>query len=133
MGLQNSRVEAAIAVSDLNRAKQFYEAPLGLTPSEEDETGVRYACGGGTGIFVYLSAENAGQSRATMAGWFVDDLDDTMTELTSRGVSFEQYSQPGLETDEHGVFDGGDFRAAWIKDPDGNTLAITAQVQSPRG
>ncbi len=126
MGLQNSRVEAAIAVSDLGKAKHFYEDQLGLTPSEEDETGVRYRCGEGTGIFVYLSVENAGKSEATMAGWFVDDLDETMAELASRGVTFERYSQPGLETDEHGVFDGGDFKAAWIRDPDGNTLAITA-------
>jgi predicted enzyme related to lactoylglutathione lyase len=125
MGLQSSRVEAALAVSDLARAKRFYEEQLGLTPSDEDETGVRYPCGEGTGIFVYLSTDNAGQSQATMAGWFVDDLDQTMAELASRGVSFEQYSQPDLETDERGVFDGGDFRAAWIKDPDGNTLAIT--------
>jgi catechol 2,3-dioxygenase-like lactoylglutathione lyase family enzyme len=128
MGLRNSRVEAAIAVSDLTKAKHFYEDQLGLTPSEEDETGMRYPCGEGTGIFVYLSAENAGQSQATMAGWSVDDLDQTMAELASRGVTFEQYSQPGLETDERGVFDGGDFKAAWIRDPDGNTLAITAEV-----
>jgi catechol 2,3-dioxygenase-like lactoylglutathione lyase family enzyme len=126
MGLQNSRVEAAIAVSDLAKAKHFYEDQLGLTPGDEDETGVRYPCGEGTGIFVYLSVENAGKSQATMAGWFVDDLDETMGELASRGVTFEQYSQPELETDEHGVFDGGDFRAAWLKDPDGNTLAITS-------
>jgi catechol-2,3-dioxygenase len=126
MGLQNSRVEAAIAVSDLGKAKHFYEDQLGLTPSEEDETGVRYPCGEGTGIFVYLSVENAGQSQATMAGWFVDDLDETIADLASRGVTFERYDQPGLKTDERGVFDGGDFRATWIKDPDGNTLAITA-------
>jgi catechol 2,3-dioxygenase-like lactoylglutathione lyase family enzyme len=130
MGLKDSRVEAAIAVSDLNEAKHFYEDQLGLTPADEDETGVRYPCGGGTGIFVYLSAENAGQSQATMAGWFVDDLDQTMAELASRGVTFEQYSQPDLETDERGVFDGGDFRAAWTRDPDGNTLAITAGLTS---
>jgi len=125
MELRNSRVEAAIAVSDLATAKHFYEDQLGLTPGEEDETGVRYACGGGTGIFVYLSVENAGKSSATMAGWFVDGLDETMAELAARGVTFERYDQPELKTDEHGVFEGGDFRAAWVKDPDGNTLAIT--------
>ena len=38
---------------------------------------------------------------------------------------FEQYDQPGIKTDERGVFDAGRFRAAWVTDPDGNTLAIT--------
>ena len=126
MGLSDSRVEAAAAVSDLDRARRFYEDQLGLAPGEEEAgQGVRYPCAEGTGIFVYLSAENAGKSPATLAGWFVDDLDQTMDELTSRGVVFEQYDQPGLKTDERGVFDTGRFRAAWVKDPDGNTMAIT--------
>ena len=67
----------------------------------------------------------AGKSPATLAGWFVDDLDETMDELTSRGVVFEQYDQPPIQTDERGVFDSGRFRAAWIRDPDGNTMALT--------
>ena len=32
---------------------------------------------------------------------------------------------PGIKTDANGVFDAGDFRAAWFKDPDGNTFAVT--------
>jgi catechol 2,3-dioxygenase-like lactoylglutathione lyase family enzyme len=125
MGLNDHRVEAAIAVSDLQRARRFYEDELGLVPGETEDQGVRYPCAQGSGIFVYLSAENAGRSPATQAGWFVDDLDATMDELAARGVSFERYDQPGIETDERGVFDAGRFRAAWVKDPDGNTLAIS--------
>jgi catechol 2,3-dioxygenase-like lactoylglutathione lyase family enzyme len=124
MGLSDSRVGALAAVSDLDRARSFYEGQLGLVPGEEEEQGVSYPCADGTAIFVYLSPDNAGRSPATVAGWFVDDLDQTMEELASRGVSFEQYDQPGLKTDERGVFDAGRFRAAWIKDPDGNTMAL---------
>jgi hypothetical protein len=94
-------------------------------PAEEEEQGVRYRCAEGTGIFVYLSPQNAGTSSATLAGWSVDDLDQTMDELASRGVVFERYDQPGVETDDRGVFDAGRFRAVWTKDPDGNTIAIT--------
>ena len=125
MGLSDCSVEALLAVSDLDRARRFYEHQLGLVPGEEEEQGVRYPCAQGTRIFVYLSPENAGKSPATLAGWFVDDLDQTMDELASRGVVFEQYDQPGLKTDERGVFDAGRFRAVWIKDPDGNTMALT--------
>jgi catechol 2,3-dioxygenase-like lactoylglutathione lyase family enzyme len=125
VGLSDSRVEALVAVADLDRARRFYEDQLGLTPDEEDEEAVRYPCGGGTGIGVYRSPENAGKSPATLAGWFVDDLDETMAELASRGVVFESYDQPGLKTDERGVFDAGRFRAAWFKDPDGNTIVLT--------
>src|SRR3954469_16587982 len=125
MGLNDHRVEAALAVSHLQPARRFYEDQLGLVPGEEEEQGVRYPCAEGSGIFVYLSPENAGRSPATHAGWFVDDLDQTMDELASRGVVFERYDQPGIETDDRGVFDAGRFRAAWVKDPDGNTMAIT--------
>jgi|SRR5690242_1620390 len=125
MGLSDSKVEAAVAVSDLERARDFYERALGLTAIEQEEQGSRYPCGGGTGIFVYLSPDNAGSSTATVAGWFVDDLDATMGELASRGVEFERYDMPGIKTDANGVFDAGDFRAAWFKDPDGNTFAVT--------
>jgi catechol-2,3-dioxygenase len=114
MGLSDCIVEAALAVSDLGRARRFYEHQLGLGPGEEEPQAVRYPCGHGTRIFVYLSRENAGKSPATLAGWFVDDLDETMNDLASRGLVYER-----------GVFDAGDFRAAWIKDPDGNTMALT--------
>jgi catechol-2,3-dioxygenase len=126
LGLSEFRVDAGVAVSDLENAKRFYQDTLGLVVAEEEKQGVRYQCGEGTRIFVYLSPANAGTSSATVAGWFVDDLDQTMNELAARGVVFEQYDQPGLKTDERGVFDAGPFRAAWLKDPDGNTFAITA-------
>jgi catechol 2,3-dioxygenase-like lactoylglutathione lyase family enzyme len=125
MGLSDCRVQAVLAVSDLDRTKGFYERQLGLVPGDEDEQGVTYPCADGTAIFIYFSPENAGKSQATLAGWFVDDLDQLMDELASRGVVFEQYDQPGIKTDERGVFDSGRFRAAWVKDPDGNTLALT--------
>jgi catechol 2,3-dioxygenase-like lactoylglutathione lyase family enzyme len=125
MGLSDCRVQAMAAVSDLDRARRFYEQQLGLAPGAEEEEIVTYPCADGTAIGVYLSPENAGKSPATLAGWFVDELDRTMAELASRGVAFEQYDQPGLQTDEGGVFDGPGFRAAWIKDPDGNTMALT--------
>jgi catechol-2,3-dioxygenase len=125
MGLSDCSVQAVLAVSDLVRARHFYEQQLGLMPSEEQEGSVRYPCAHGTAIFLYLSPENAGKSPATLAGWFVDDLDQTIADLASRGVAFEHYDQPGLKTDERGVFDAGLFRAAWIQDPDGNTMALT--------
>ena len=125
MGLSDCRVDALVAVSDLERAKHFYEDALGLTGGADEDQGVRYSCAEGTKIFVYLSPENAGTSSATVAGWLVDDLDETMEDLSSRGVVFEQYDQPGIRTDERGVFDAGPVRAAWLRDPDGNTMALT--------
>ena len=128
MGLSEHKVEVVIAVSDLDQARAFYEDQLGLRPGPRQDVkdqGVRYPCAAETGVFVYLSPDNAGKSSATLAGWFVDDLDETMTDLLSRGVTFEHYDQPGISTDARGVFDDGRLQAAWVKDPDGNTIALT--------
>ena len=128
MGLSEHKVEVVIAVSDLDQARAFYEDQLGLRPGPRQDVkdqGVRYLCAAGTGVFVYLSPDNAGKSSATLAGWFVDDRDETMTDLLSRGVTFEHYDPPGISTDARGVFDDGRLKAAWVKDPDGNTIALT--------
>jgi catechol 2,3-dioxygenase-like lactoylglutathione lyase family enzyme len=128
MGLSDHTVGAVLAVSDLDAARSFYEGRLGLRAGDSDANGVAYPCADGTSLFVYLSPENAGRNPATSAGWDVADLDATMAELASRGVVFEQYDQPGIRTDADGVFDAGAFRAAWVKDPDGNTLAMTERA-----
>jgi len=65
-----------------------YEHQLGLVPEDEEAEAVRYPCADGTAVGVYLSPENAGKSPATLAGWFVNDIDQTMAELASRGVVF---------------------------------------------
>ena len=124
MGLSDSRIGAVVAVSDLGAARRFYEDTLGLRPEGPDDQGVRYPCADGTALFVYSSPENAGRSPATVAGWAVADFEATLDELEGRGAVFEQYDQPGIKTDERGVFDTGSFRVVWVTDPDGNTLAI---------
>jgi catechol 2,3-dioxygenase-like lactoylglutathione lyase family enzyme len=127
MSLTDSRVEPTIAVSDMDRAKEFYEGKLGLSGGEDEaDGGHTYPCGGGTRIHVYPSPPNAGKSGATLAGWVVDDVEATVDELTATGVTFEQYGEP-FNTDEKGIARLGDEAGAWFKDPDGNILAIGSQ------
>jgi catechol 2,3-dioxygenase-like lactoylglutathione lyase family enzyme len=128
VSLSSYKVNAVVAVSDMPRAKEFYEGKLGLTADEANQPpGVRrYACEGGTSLDVYESPDHAGKSTATLVGWDVDDVEEVVDELTSRGVSFEQYDDP-VKTDEKGIFTDGEVKAAWFKDPDGNTHAIAGQ------
>jgi hypothetical protein len=51
-----------------------------------------------------------------------------MSDLGARGVTFEQYDQPGMKTDARGVFDAGRLKAAWVKDPGGNVMAMTEVI-----
>jgi catechol 2,3-dioxygenase-like lactoylglutathione lyase family enzyme len=128
MDLSSYEVGAGIAVSDMDRAREFYEGKLGLSGGEESSDGGRtYRCAGRTAIHVYPSPGNAGKTEATLAGWEVDDLEAVVGELTSRGVSFEQYDQPPIVTDEKGIASFPDGRVAYFKDPDGNTLSVGSQ------
>jgi catechol 2,3-dioxygenase-like lactoylglutathione lyase family enzyme len=120
--LSASRVGAAVAVSDIQRAKDFYEGKLGLSGRETPDGGVTYPCAGDTEIHVFVSA-GAGSSESTIAGWTVDDTEAAVEELAGRGVAFEQYDEP-IKTDERGIFTMGETKGAWFKDPDGNVLAL---------
>jgi catechol 2,3-dioxygenase-like lactoylglutathione lyase family enzyme len=127
MALADAKVEAAIAVSDMDRAKEFYEGKLGLTGGTDEEDGGRtYPCGEGSQVHVFPSA-NAGGSGATVAGWAVSDVEAEVEELSSNGVSFEQYGDP-LNTDERGIANLPSGRGAWFKDPDGNVLGMFEQA-----
>ena len=124
MELSASRVEAVIAVSDMESAQAFYEGKLGLSGGEDAADGGRtYNCAGETRIHVYLSPGNAGKSGATQAAWQVDDVEATVDQLAGKGVTFEQYGEP-FNTNDKGIAERGEMKIAWFKDPDGNILAI---------
>jgi catechol 2,3-dioxygenase-like lactoylglutathione lyase family enzyme len=124
MGLSDGRVGAAIAVADMARAVEFYEGKLGLRSEGDDPDGGRtYVCGGGSTLHVFPSPI-ARASGATVAGWVVDDIEGTIGELTANGVTPEQYSDGPFATDDRGLARIGRFVGAWVKDPDGNVLAI---------
>jgi catechol 2,3-dioxygenase-like lactoylglutathione lyase family enzyme len=123
MRLADAKVEPAIAVTDIDRARQFYEGKLGLSGgSDEPDGGHTYPCGVGSQIHIFPSP-TAGKSESTLAGWALDDVEATVEELSSKGVTFEQYEEP-LKTDARGIAELPGGRGAWFKDPDGNLLGL---------
>jgi catechol 2,3-dioxygenase-like lactoylglutathione lyase family enzyme len=125
MGLESLKVEAIVAVSDMAKAKEFYEGKLGLPAGQEaGDGGVTYQCGGGTAIHIYPSPDNAVTSDATVAAWGSDDVEGTVDELAGKGIQFEQYDSGPFQTNEKGIAEADGNKIAWFKDPDGNTLAV---------
>ena len=132
MALSSYPVRASIAVTDIDRAVAFYEGKLGLQslesgPRAHIADGSRvYASGGGPALNVYQS-DTAGKSPATMATWYVDDLDQIVDELAAAGVELARYDE--FEHDAKGITArAGGGRIAWFQDPDGNTFALEADV-----
>jgi catechol 2,3-dioxygenase-like lactoylglutathione lyase family enzyme len=117
-------------VAGMNRAREFYEGKLGLSVGINSHDNVEYRCAEGSVMHVYLSPEHAGKSTATLASWYVDDVERVVDELTSKGIDFERYDEGPIATDEKGIatFEGG-ADVAYFRDPDGNTLSI---AQAPR-
>ncbi|HET7575556.1 MAG TPA: VOC family protein [Sphingomicrobium sp.] len=111
-----------IAVTDLDRAKKFYEDILGLKAKDEWGEGVTLKSGD-TSINVYRS-EFAGTNKATALTFDVDDIDKEVRELKEKGIFFEQYDLPGLERRGDLYVGEGGFKTTWFKDPDGNILSL---------
>jgi catechol 2,3-dioxygenase-like lactoylglutathione lyase family enzyme len=125
MSLSNAKLNASVAVSDLARAEEFYEGVLGLVSGEAQSDQSRiYACGEGTSLHLYESPTHADRGSATVATWYVPDLDEVVDELVAKGVTFERYDDPALPADDRGIHELDDGRVAWFRDPDGNTFAI---------
>jgi len=119
--LDSATAHATIAVTDIDRAKEFYGKTLGLSTKEERSDGVIYESAG-TWFLVYPS-QFASPSESTRMTFEVQDLDASVEELRGAGVTFEEYDFPGLKT-VNGIAEIQGERGAWFKDPDGNILAL---------
>jgi catechol 2,3-dioxygenase-like lactoylglutathione lyase family enzyme len=125
--LEDKDAAATLAVSDLQRAREFYENTLGLSPVQEQPGGILYKSGSSV-VLVYPS-EYAGTNQATAASWAVgDDFDAIVDELRSKGVSFEHYDDLPDTTREGDVHIADNFKAVWLKDPDGNILNLVNEA-----
>ncbi len=128
--LTGVRVQAVVPVSDLDRSIEFFTQKVGLDPPVLDEIpgtpGATFTVGGGV-LYLYKSV-GAGQSRHTVAGFLVDDVEQAVEEMRRNGLAFEEYDTPGVKT-ENGIATLGPERAAWFKDPDGNILTVFEIVE----
>jgi predicted enzyme related to lactoylglutathione lyase len=109
----------AYPVSDLGRARHFYENILGLSPSEMDQEiegmpgkyWIEYEIGNAT-LAISNAWEPSGMSGPSVA-FEVEDLDQAVSHLKQAGVVFVA---------DHIESPVCDF--ALITDPDGNSITI---------
>jgi catechol 2,3-dioxygenase-like lactoylglutathione lyase family enzyme len=115
---------SGFSVNDLAKAKECYTQTLGLKVVEEG-IGLRLHLPGGGTAFAYPKDEHQ-PATFTLLDCVVDDIDEAVDELNSRGVSFERYE--GMSQDDKGIMRGlaqnRGPNIAWFKDPAGNMLAV---------
>jgi catechol 2,3-dioxygenase-like lactoylglutathione lyase family enzyme len=116
----NTKAFSGFAVPDVAQAKAFYGDTLGLKTSEENGL-LTLHIAGDRAILVYPKPDHE-PATYTILNFPVDDIENVVDELTTRGVQFERYD--GMEQDERGIHRGGGPYIAWFKDPAGNILSV---------
>ena len=122
-----------LAVTDLDRAREFYEGTLGFTSGPEVPDGVIYRTSNG-GFLVYPSAY-AGTNKATGISFQLsaDAFDTEVAALRAAGIQFQTFDLPGDATWNDGVLTDGTMSAAWFADPDGNVLNVETDPRNGLG
>ena len=82
---------------------------------------IRYRCGPVSEISVFQRPPV--ETTHTLAHFEVEDIVATVTDLEARGVEFLDYADGPLATTGH-IATLGPARAAWFRDPAGNTLGL---------
>ena len=102
-----------IPVTDMKRAREFYERLLGLQPDPEmtGEHWTEYSIGEGTLALACVGEQWRPSNQGTSAALEVENLEDAITRLEERKISCDKVDSPVC-------------RMAIIEDPDGNKLII---------
>lgn len=121
--LKDRTSSAIVAVSDFERARDFYTNTLGLEPRGGDMDGVLGYRTGDTTLVVYRS-EGVRPGTGNAVAWSGGDEVEAIAEtLRAKGVTLEEYPDLGMDIDR-GVHRRDGFVAIWFKDPDGNILHV---------
>jgi catechol 2,3-dioxygenase-like lactoylglutathione lyase family enzyme len=102
-------------VSDLKRAKRFYEEVLGLEKKYEFSSYVGFECGGVEIGLVPTPEDKEQDNKSFAVELLVDNIQEDYDKLKAKGVKFIK--------DLHEETWGG--KQATFTDPDGNILEIT--------
>lgn len=111
-----------VSVTDVERAIGFYRDVLGVPFlfRVPDQPMAFFDCGG-VRLYLGIPETEAYRSR-TMMYFRVDDIDEAYRTLSERGVAF--LGEPHVvHRTEHAA-----LRMAFFTDPDGNNLAVMADV-----
>ena len=111
----NNIALVGIPVTDVRRAREFYEGVLGLAVSDEMMEGnwIEYALGDSTLAIANVGAQWTPSNQGTSAALEVEDFEPTINELRRQGVRFA--AEP---------FETPCCHMAVVQDPDGNKLII---------
>lgn len=124
-----SNTFSSFSTDSIKKVKGFYTETLGLNATEDQMGILTLHLKDGSTTIIYPKGEHHQPATFTVLNFEVEDIEETVEELTNSGVQFEQYSGQ-IETDEKGIFRGERPLIAWFKDPAGNILSIIQEDET---
>ena len=125
--LNPTRAFSSFSVSDLEKAKKFYEDTLGLQTKTidmgEGNKVMELHIPGGAMVMIYPKPNHTPASF-TVLNFPAKDVEKSVDELISKGVTFEQYHNEWMDTDAKGILRGKGPVIAWFADPAGNIISV---------
>jgi catechol 2,3-dioxygenase-like lactoylglutathione lyase family enzyme len=125
--LTRAPVTTILPVRNLERARDYYEKQLGLTPVGLQQDGKFLFSLGDGGTLALIPKPEGTKAEHTAVSFKVDDIVAEIRALKAQGVVFEDYDFPGFRTEGH-ICVLGSEKAAWFKDPEGNILCLHEAV-----
>jgi catechol 2,3-dioxygenase-like lactoylglutathione lyase family enzyme len=132
--LSDAHAVTKLPAQDLERARAFYRDKLGLEPVEERTGGLRYLCGHTE--FHLFSSSGAPSGASTQMAFEVEDLEETLTGLRARGVTFERFEMSGFEDSGETIAAPDNYPSkgtgevgTFFYDSEGNLIGIAQPVR----
>ncbi|WP_339704970.1 VOC family protein [uncultured Kriegella sp.] len=128
--LRESKAFGSFSVDDIEKAKTFYRAILGLKVTDNPMGFLTLHLESDNTTIIYPKVNHV-PATFTVLNFPVDDVLKTVEALTEKGIVFEQYKE--LNTDKMGVSRNGGPLIAWFKDPAGNILSVMEEMKESNG
>ncbi|MEX1033587.1 MAG: VOC family protein [Cellvibrionaceae bacterium] len=114
--------QIAIAVSDIQKATEFYRDILGLPLLLEAPPGLAFFDCGGVRLMVTTRQGSEEDHNTSVVYYKVADIEVTTEALKQRGVSFVREPQMTAKMEDHELWIG------FLRDPDETLIGIMAEV-----
>ena len=132
--LADSYANPVLPAKDGDRARAFYRDVLGLTlvtgPADDP---IVFSAGSGTTLLVTEMPDREPAGYATVS-FLVTGIEGLVADLAAKGVEFvppDSSSFQGVEgTVANGVIDYGPVKSVWLRDSEGNLLALNEIVDA---
>ena len=118
--------QIAVAVSDIDRAQNFYQDTLGLSFLFAAPPGLAFFDCNGTRLMLTTLNGDIKDHHTSVIYYKVEDLDTAVRHLRSQNIDFEQEPQLVAQMPDHDLWMG------FIRDPDSNLIGIMAELASTK-